>query len=37
MLGTKDLLMERRKLTAEPLEKTSPRPKAGSRLIVLCL
>jgi hypothetical protein len=37
MLGTKALLMERRKITEELLEKNSPRPTADSRLIVLCL
>jgi hypothetical protein len=35
MLGTRSLLMERRNITAEPLE-NSPRPAAGSRLILLC-
>jgi hypothetical protein len=34
MLGTRSLLMERN-ITAEPLE-NSPRPAAGSRLILLC-
>jgi hypothetical protein len=36
MLGIKALLMKRRNITAEPLEKNSPRPAAGSRLILLC-
>jgi hypothetical protein len=34
ILGTRSLLMERRNITVEPLE-NSPRPMAGSRLIIL--
>jgi hypothetical protein len=35
MLGTRALLMERRNITAEPLEKNSPRSATCSNLILL--
>jgi hypothetical protein len=36
MLKIRGLLMEKRNITAGPLEKNSPRPAAGFRLILLC-
>jgi hypothetical protein len=36
VLGTRALLMERRDIIAEPLEKNSPKPAMSSRLICLC-